>query len=960
MSYFLDAILPSQGYYFVVAIRNGKVKQVHASSIEEIEAFADKAMAVGADAYFAIASFKDSSARTAVNASHKKAFYLDIDCGPSKDYPDLLSARAALENFIESSGLPDPLIVSSGFGLHVYWPLIAEVQTGAWAPVAKALKQLCVDHGLKADPVVTADAARILRVPGTKNFKNGHPRDVQIVQQGNPISFADFAKLMPQAPDTSFLEAAKNLAGQNGDVGATITGPMPTWNFKRIAEASLAGHGCQQIKFAIENASQVSEPMWRAALSVAWCCEDKAEAIHDVSRAHPEYTAEATTAKAKQTNGAWHCSTYKDHFPEHCQGCTHKVTSPLAFGKIVHATKAVDGVYKVESNYIVNQSEAPTVVKLVEDIPEYPFPYFRGVTGGVYRHVRDEDGNTTEVMLFEHDMYIKSRAYDSEAHGEGSGEVYTIRIILPHDGVRELTMAAADIMSKEKLVQGLAREGAFLYGTKQVDAIMGYLIASMRTLRDKDIADFTRSQMGWTPGNKSFVIGNLEYDAKGFRMAPPCAGLRQLAEHFRKKGTLEEWREAANFYARPGQEAKAFALLSGFASPLIAMFDSATIRGALINLISTESGTGKTTCLLMINSLWGNPDQLLLKQEDTYNAKFHRLGMHNSIACTVDELTTLQDKDMSSFIFAASSGRGKHRMEAQSNKMRVNNSSWCNLTVSSSNRSISDILDAQSTAAEGEKRRLIELYVTPTEEDKAQVDWVFSKIVHNYGHAGPAYMEYILKHYDEVKELLLATQRALDAELRMTSAERYYSALYAAIFVACRIVNHLGLVNLPLAPIKAYAVGVLTGIKQSQSETVVADTSTATSALGSYLADNLVGALVLSTTPVAGMQTAPHTVPRGPLRYRYEIDTKAIWIPVREFNQYLTDHRLNTAQITKTLADAGVLKAWATKDGQTTSRPKRVASGMVANMAVPSVRCYCFDGSKIESLPEAVNAAVYP
>jgi len=938
MSYFLNAVLPPQGTYFVVAIKNGKVKQVHASSIEAINDFANQAPSRGCDAYFALASFKDSSARTTANSDLKKAFYLDIDCGPNKDYPDALSARTALDAFLESTGLPDPMIVASGFGLHVYWPLVDAVVTDSWVPVAKALKQLCVEHGLKADPSVTADAARILRIPGTKNFKNGTPRDVLMVQDANPITFGDFAKLMPVPPSTTFLDAAKQLTGASDDPASTITGPMPTWNFKRIAEASLRDAGCNQIKFAIENAATLPEPMWRAALSVAWCCEDRDEAILDISRAHPQFTEANTIKKAKETSGAWHCATYREHFPAQCQGCKQKVNNPLAFGKIVHADAADDGVYKVESSYVVSNTGEAQTITVHEEIPEYPFPDFRGRQGGVFRRQRDEDGNETEVMIYDRDLYIAGRAYDSEEHGEGGGEIYTIKTILPHDGVRVIVMAASDIMSKDKLVQGLAREGVFVHGTKQVEAVLGYLVSSMRMLRDKNVADFTRSQMGWTPGNKSFVVGNVEYDANGSRLAPPCSGTRQLAECFRPMGTLEEWRKAANFYARPGQEAKAFALFAAFGSPLLSMFDSATIRGALINLISTESGTGKTTCLLMLNSIWGNPSGLLMQQQDTPLAKFQRLGMLNSIHATVDEITTMPEKDLSAFMFATTTGRGRHRMESQSNRLRINNTSWCNITFASSNRSIMDLLASMQSAAEGEKRRLIEIYVHPTKEEKLLVDEIFRKIVHNYGHAGTIFIQYTLKHYDAVKAQLLEMQVQIDRELKLDSADRYYSALLAALFVAGSIANKLGLIDIPPE-----------------------DHTACVQALGMYLAENTNGALAVHNAPAAGgLPTAPNMLPRGPLRYRYELDTKLIWIPSRDFNVFLTEQRLNIAQTIKGMASAGVLKVWQEKDGTSYTRPKRVAAGMVANMAVPSVRCYCFDGSKIASLPDAFGSTNSP
>ncbi len=69
--------------------------------------------------------------------------------------------------------MPVPLIVHSGHGVHLYWPLIKPLPAVEWKPLAEKMKRLFAMHGLRADPAVTADAAGVLRVPGTTNRKAG-------------------------------------------------------------------------------------------------------------------------------------------------------------------------------------------------------------------------------------------------------------------------------------------------------------------------------------------------------------------------------------------------------------------------------------------------------------------------------------------------------------------------------------------------------------------------------------------------------------------------------------------------------------------------------------------------------------------------------------------------------------------------------------------------------------------
>ena len=130
------------------------------------------------DVYFACSSWVEPTERKGVNAKEQRIFWLDIDCGFDtkkrkwKDYETKDDALVALREFTDKTGLPTPTIVDSGNGIHCYWPLTESIDKAIWKPVAEGLKFLCAKHGLKADGACTADMSRILRVPGTKNFKD--------------------------------------------------------------------------------------------------------------------------------------------------------------------------------------------------------------------------------------------------------------------------------------------------------------------------------------------------------------------------------------------------------------------------------------------------------------------------------------------------------------------------------------------------------------------------------------------------------------------------------------------------------------------------------------------------------------------------------------------------------------------------------------------------------------------
>jgi hypothetical protein len=112
--------------------------------------------------------------RTASNIESLCGFFVDLDChGKEGEYLNAAEASAALKDFCSKANLPKPsFLVSSGRGLHAHWTFADPIPLSQWQPVADQFKALSAAYGLKADPTVTADAARVLRVPNTLNFSD--------------------------------------------------------------------------------------------------------------------------------------------------------------------------------------------------------------------------------------------------------------------------------------------------------------------------------------------------------------------------------------------------------------------------------------------------------------------------------------------------------------------------------------------------------------------------------------------------------------------------------------------------------------------------------------------------------------------------------------------------------------------------------------------------------------------
>ena len=126
-----------------------------------------------AETWVSMATYTNpSAARTQDNAEKLCALWLDVDAHEGSKYESVLEVEKALEAFIELTALPQPTVINyTGYGIHVLWSLSQVISRSDWQPVADKLQDLAERMFLDADPI-TSDAARILRVAGTLNFRN--------------------------------------------------------------------------------------------------------------------------------------------------------------------------------------------------------------------------------------------------------------------------------------------------------------------------------------------------------------------------------------------------------------------------------------------------------------------------------------------------------------------------------------------------------------------------------------------------------------------------------------------------------------------------------------------------------------------------------------------------------------------------------------------------------------------
>ena len=931
---FLTLVLPPlhEGeYYCAFGIKTvddkDVVRQKFVGSIEEISARADALVTDGFNAFFAMAKFGNTKdGRTTNNALSLKSFYIDLDCGPGKPYVDLNTGLIALRDFCKATGMPRPTIVKSGLGAHVYWVLDAAIPRKEWKPYADRLKELCVEHKFDVDPAVTGEAARVLRVPETYHVKDPtNPILVEILHTAPVLALSTVQQIL--APSDDILKALEKSEYRRpmDAVTMALMGSSQS-RFKTILIKSVEGTGCKQLLYIFENQVTVDEPLWRAGLSIAQHCVDRDKAIHVISNKHPEYSPYDTDRKANETKGPYTCETFKKLNASGCEGCTHKLTSPIQLGReIAEATEADSIVMDLEP-------ETKELKQFV--IPQYPFPFFRGKSGGIYIRDKDKDDNDKEEIVYPYDFYVVKRMQDPDL-----GETLLLRLHLPQDGVREWIMTLPNVLSKEKFIGTVASFGVTALGKKQ-DSLMFYITKWVETLQMNSKAEKAHRQFGWIEDESGIIVGDREVRATETVYSPPSAPTLPLVPLFQVKGDFHVWKDTINAYARPGMECRAFAFFMGFGTLLMKFTN---LDGFLLNLVSRESGSGKTTILQAINSIYGRPKELLLSPKDTYNARMSRLGVMQSFAVTMDEITNMPADQMSNQVYDVTSGRGKNRMKQHDNAERRNDTKFQTGLITSSNRYITDALLSIKGFPDGELKRILEINIKPDPFDDAT--WArehFGRLMNNYGHAIEPFCQAVVSQLPMVKEKLSEMQARIERIGEIKNSERYWALMASLAMTGGAIAKQLGLHDIPVKPVFDYSIELIKETRVRNREYMFDSDDF----LGGFLQRHFNEILVINGTKDGrtGLDSGPVKEPRGALTARYEPDTKMLYVVTRSYREdcgkNFTSYEDSLAPYRKNGALVGQKK-------------KRMTAGTSANTQAP-VNALCFDTTKLEFFNENV------
>lgn len=801
---FLAVVLPSpdNGLYCAAELTTKKKEHNFVQYLDELPATITK-WGDSKDIYFALSTFETKGKRTADNARFIRSLFIDMD-----GYETKKAAAMALNGFMVKTGLDllgTPYIVDSGGGLHCYWPFTQDVAVEDWKPVAENLKRLCKQEGLSIDMTVTADSARVLRIPGTFNNKAKYatPRPVRILAEGDTFDFEDLAKhiesqlvSLPALPRTTATPLA--LPGQRPDTPHTPTTVKLFENsvtlFKNIFKKTKAGTGCAQLKHYVENADQDGvEPLWRGWLSIAQKCNDGEKAAIWLTDLHP-YPHERMHQKLAEIKGPYPCTKFDSENPGICDGCPHfgKVTNPLALGRET-AVVTVETTIELPA---VDGQEAKQLKR-----PEAPRGYAYGVRGGVFMEKEDTDANgqvtKRQIMLLPYDLFPVDIL---SSNGEHLVHMLAVRDYKTVD----ISFAQKSIVSKDETVKALAQQNVLAaFGSGNDKNLYDYVRACVEKMSSEKKPIEVPASYGWQP-NDTYVFGGRIYAAGKEAIEVPMPGLENITMNSRPTGSLEVWRQFINMLVRRKLWDHLAIILMGAGSPLMRFTG---LHGLTVHCASTESGTGKSLALDGAASIWGHPIHYRTGAGTSPVAMQQRLGLLHSNPLITDEITSKNRDDFEwfpAFLFSMSEGRGKERMESGANKERLNLSTWSSTAIMSSNTHVVDYLTgSRKHSSEGELRRLIEYVMDEKLELDADEIEIVKCLQNNYAVAGDALVRYMVDNIALLKTLVPETVRRMYTEYKAPNDERFWMGGIGCAIAAGIIMNsaHANIAEFPLTEI---------------------------------------------------------------------------------------------------------------------------------------------------------------
>lgn len=752
-------------------------KQIRHYPTEQLTKFCGDAAELGktANTYFSVWPRRSDIPNGVRGGSEDTVYatclFADYDvAGPAHKDKNLPPSKEVVLEYLKGLEKPPTVIIDTGYGLDPFWifkePVPVHDDTardrvsGILSGYGRHLSKLCKEQGWALDNVF--DPARMLRAPGSNNFKLESPVPCRILWESGIFytvdDFADFYEPEPIAESTPFVV-----------------------DERAIGSAERIMDGCLFTQKMRDDPESVTEPEWKAVCSNVVLTPDGEELFHNWSSLYSGYSSEETAykiARSREAKKPCSCAFIHEKLGFHCPEGSCGVKAPVVLAmyskeeQLKHLlgkeNLSVPEIFDPYSLSLLSYAKSKCISEYVQfkqrlkKLGVSTRDFERAVKSHVYvpptSAAQDFSGEPTEIRLEGIDMggakeptgYALSMEYGVEAtHFDESGIVHSCLCPEPlvitrrlenidtgqekvelaffrNDRWKYLDAPRSGIFNKSTIVK--FSDSGLPVTSDNAEGVVRYLCVYER--ENADVIPFTRSinRIGWM-GREFYpcvVKGDVVYEDEG-------SDGEGIVKSICENGDYDLWLETAKTL-RNSLFARA-QIAAAFASPLL---EPLQMRVIIIHIWhSTRSG--KTAGLKFALSAWGDPLKLMGNFNSTAVGLERRAGTLKHLPLGLDELQVLNEKRLSASMIVYSLGNGYGKTRGAKNGGLQDVPTWRNCIISTGEQPLSS-----ESSMDGVDSRVLELYGPPIEDPE------FGRKVHqisesNYGFAGKRYIEYLIE-----------------------------------------------------------------------------------------------------------------------------------------------------------------------------------------------------------------------
>lgn len=950
---FLRRVLPAGQPYYSASERVGtEFKNTPVNQFEQLVRENFYRSFQGVNTYFGCSAYAQgwykenpsdtkSRFRTQRNAVCQKALWIDLDCGkPGSRNPDAHAGLIALGTFLTTTGLPVPLLVGSGSGIHAYWTFTQSIPTEQWTRLALGLKALTAFFDLPdIDHSRTADAASVLRLPGTINYKNDEAKEVRLLEWSQDYDVEHLTEIIETCTRTHgvLVTAPKSLTILNAlDAPPELTAHMtsaldndgPLRNPQRIIAE------CQQVR----DCGSADYLNWYNAMTILKRCVKGEEVIHLLSQYdyRNRYDPAVVSAKWQQClserAGPARCETFHGQDPETCEQCKYwgSISTPLQLGDPHRPV--------FEPRVVPGPALQPTEVfsPVVEGAPEMELNAFsskeflvvpQGFSGeldsGVWYFKPTEVGKGAQkatiiepVKISEVPFYLHHKCV--ERSGGKTQLQYAIRLELPERDPVDALFSMEDLGLPQTLKWFANHSAMPLH--PNFNNLMGVCMQTyIAQLQNKLPEVHLRRSFGWTqltekgPDDEAFVYGPFMYHAGGKTPVNLSDRCSQIANNqYTQAGSLELWKAIPKMYSLLDQKAAQLFICAGFAAPFM-KFAVGPAKNLVMYIWEVHGGRGKTTLLRNINSIWGHPKFSMGKANDTVSARYQILSTKRNLPHSMDELTTMREEELADMLYDISTGQEKAKSNSGGTTL-AEPGVWETVVFASSNKSVYEAMQRQFPQSTAPSMRVLEIKCDFTPYSGTEVgryiEQTTNLVEKNYGLAGPYFLERCFERPGIFQEVA-AQALKWDEEVRGHPDERFWTyGLGMAISVG-RLLKELDLVDYDMEALDLYARDLVSQLRRQVKSKISSGADLLVEFLSKHIEETVT--VQCENRPAdtketinSGLDTYVVHKPAKSITARFELDSQTAYVSSQRFGAWCSARNVSLDSLLSDLEGEGI------------------------------------------------------